>query len=213
MADLREFGTIFWDFDGVIKESLDIKGQIFSSLFEDQGPEFQARVMSHHLQHGGVSRFKKLEQYLSWAYGRTDPGMLSKLLDQFSVLSVLKVVNSPWAPCVQEYLITNSAKQTFFLLTATPQKDIDCILNKLGIKNCFKTVYGGEYQKSAVVRKELLCCRLNDSSAVLIGDSYVDYYAAIENKIDFLLKKTNFNIGLQKHFTGKQIKGFCEWIG
>ena len=64
---LPRYAVLFWDFDGVIKESVEVKGLAFARLFAPFGREFAARVRAHHEQHGGVSRYEKLRLYLRWA--------------------------------------------------------------------------------------------------------------------------------------------------
>ena len=50
---------MFWDFDGVIKESTDIKTEAYTSLFDDRGVDFCEFVRRHHLENVGLSRFEK----------------------------------------------------------------------------------------------------------------------------------------------------------
>ena len=67
MLDIGSFKLIFWDFDGVIKESVSIKTTAFVKLFENFGSEVTAKIKMHHEDHGGMSRFKKIPIYLRWA--------------------------------------------------------------------------------------------------------------------------------------------------
>ena len=39
---------IFWDFDGVIKESLEVKSNAFFKLFEKFGHDIASKVRNHH---------------------------------------------------------------------------------------------------------------------------------------------------------------------
>ena len=48
---------IFFDFDGVIVESVDIKTKAFAMLFEHEGRDIANRVIDYHLKNSGVSRF------------------------------------------------------------------------------------------------------------------------------------------------------------
>ena len=52
--------AIFFDFDGVILESVSIKGDVFQKLFADY-PEHLAEILNYHLENGGVSRYDKFE--------------------------------------------------------------------------------------------------------------------------------------------------------
>ena len=55
--------VIFWDFDDVIKDSVSVKTKAFSILFEKYGREIQEKVVSYHLENGGVSRFDKVKYF------------------------------------------------------------------------------------------------------------------------------------------------------
>jgi hypothetical protein len=64
---VKEFKIIFWDFDGVIKDSVIVKSKGYEKLFLSFGKEVVERVNQHHEANGGVSRFEKIPLYLSWA--------------------------------------------------------------------------------------------------------------------------------------------------
>ena len=64
---LRAAHLVFWDFDGVIKESVAVKSDAFVRLFLPFGSEVADRVRQHHEAHGGMSRFDKMPIYLRWA--------------------------------------------------------------------------------------------------------------------------------------------------
>ena len=48
---------VFWDFDGVIKDSVDVKTQAFIDLFDAYGSNVVQAVVAHHIKNGGISRF------------------------------------------------------------------------------------------------------------------------------------------------------------
>ena len=51
--------AIFFDFDGVLVESVDIKTRAFSKLFEREGEDVVKKVIDYHIDNGGVSRYEK----------------------------------------------------------------------------------------------------------------------------------------------------------
>ena len=64
--NLLKYKVIFWDFDGVIKESHAVKTDSFIKLFDDQDEKFIDKVSKHHTKNAGISRFKKIPLYLKW---------------------------------------------------------------------------------------------------------------------------------------------------
>ncbi len=50
--------TIFFDFDGVIADSLDVKTNAFYRMYEPYGKDIAESVAKHHIANGGMSRFE-----------------------------------------------------------------------------------------------------------------------------------------------------------
>ena len=66
-ALMRRYALLFWDVDGVIKESVAVKSDAFGRLLERFGAEIARRVGVHQQSHSGMSRHEKLPLYLEWA--------------------------------------------------------------------------------------------------------------------------------------------------
>ena len=64
---IKTASVIFWDFDGVIKDSVSVKSDAFVQLFLPFGKQISKRVKDHHEENGGMSRYEKLPIYLKWA--------------------------------------------------------------------------------------------------------------------------------------------------
>ena len=47
--------VIFWDFDGVIKDSVKVKSTAFGELFAPFGEDIVNRVIEHHEANSGIS--------------------------------------------------------------------------------------------------------------------------------------------------------------
>jgi HAD superfamily hydrolase (TIGR01549 family) len=193
---LKKYNIIFWDFDGVIKESVEIKGIAFKRLFHQFGDDIVNKIEKHHLNNGGISRYEKIPLYLNWAGIVSDNTTIERYANDFSKIVIKAVVDSNWVDGVKEYILNNYNNQKYFLLTATPQEEIEIILNKLEIINCFENIYGSPNKKEIIINK-ILSSNMSKKS-VMIGDSKSDYSAALMNKIDFILRCTPLNLDLQK---------------
>ena len=51
--------TIFFDFDGVILNSVNVKTEAFRDMYKQYGDDIAQKVVNHHLANGGVSIFEK----------------------------------------------------------------------------------------------------------------------------------------------------------
>lgn len=205
---IKKAKIIFWDFDGVIKESVSVKSDAFEKLFQPFGIEIAKKVKRHHEKNGGMSRYKKLPIYLDWAGKESSESLVSEYEKKFSDLVINEVINSPWVSGVLEYLKIHANKQKFFIVTATPHQEILLILKELQIKELFEEVIGSPISKQVAISQLINKYSISTDEAIMIGDSSNDYYAAIKNEVQFILRKTEFNKNLQKQLKCRTINNF-----
>jgi phosphoglycolate phosphatase-like HAD superfamily hydrolase len=208
LAILGGYGVLFWDFDGVIKESLDTKTRAYLALFEPFGAALAQRVREHHERHGGVSRLEKIPLYLSWAGLQPGAQQVREYCDSFAAAVRQRVISCAWVPGAREYLEANHARQRFVLISATPEEEMKYIIESLGMTSWFAEVHGAPQPKAAAVRSVLQrwACAAQDS--LLIGDSIADYEAACSAGVPFLLRRTPLNGELQRRYRGPQCEDF-----
>ncbi len=194
---IKKAKTIFWDFDGVIKESVKVKSDAFEKLFSPFGSRLAKKVREHHEKNGGVSRYEKFPIYLNWVGEHITKEKLDYYEKSFSSLVKKKVIDSPWVEGAKEYLQQYYTKQLFFLVTATPQLEIEEILKQLDISHFFKTVIGSPTKKKDALKKLIIKYQIDIKDAIMLGDSFSDFDAAKFNNIEFVLRKTDMNKKLQ----------------
>lgn len=204
---LAQMHVIFWDFDGVIKDSVAVKSVGFEQLFLPYGQPVASRVRQHHEANGGVSRFEKIPVYLGWVGLPVTADNVQKFCDQFSALVLQAVIDAAWVPGVREYLLARHGSQYFVLVTATPQKEIEAILHTLGIAHCFRQIYGAPTSKTTAIGDVLAHLKCQPAHALMIGDSDTDFDAAQANRVSFLLRRTPLNLALQKRHVGQMFEG------
>ena len=197
---------VFWDFDGVIKDSVDVKTEAFVRLFSVYEPNIAARVKAHHEANGGVSRYEKIPIYLRWVGLPCDKKHVDQFCARFADAILDAIVDSPWVPGVKEYLLDHYERQHFILVTASPQKEIESIIDKLGIAHCFRQVYGTPAEKKGVIGAVLREQKIEVADALMIGDSETDRSAADANQVLFLLRRTTINQSLQSNYCGPQFE-------
>ena len=166
------------------------------------GSEVVEKVRQHHNAHGGISRYEKIPLYLGWAGEPADRDKIQSFCDKFSDLVKQAVIDAPWVVGVREDLRANYTNQYFILMTATPQDEIEGIMDALGITSYFWEVHGAPTVKTAVVNDVLGRLHCLPEQALVVGDSDTDLRAAEENNVAFLLRATPYNRDLQKRFQG-----------
>lgn len=203
---LKSKEVIFWDFDGVIKDSLDVKADAFVDIFKDIDQTIKDKIRRHHLENGGVSRFDKIPLYMEWVSLPLNEKSIQAHIDAFAAMVTEKVVVSQWVPGVKEYLEENFKNQEFVLVTATPQREIEEILIKLGISHFFQSIHGSPISKSTSLAKEIEKRSFSKDKFLMVGDSSTDLEAALANEVPFVLRRTKDNDELAKRFAGYSFK-------
>lgn len=201
---------IFWDFDGVIKDSVKVKVDSFCLLFESYGTDVVGRIRKHNEDNGGMSRFEKFPIYLSWVGEEITDSRIKDLSNQFSELVLSVVLNSEWIPGVENYLRQNLYNQIFILVSATPLVELNLILHKLKLSEVFKDVYGSPISKECSIILGLEKFKILPGETVMIGDSMADKKAADACKIPFILKKSELNRKIFDKYTGHSICDLTE---
>lgn len=199
--------TIFLDFDGVIKDSVEVKSAAFEKIFSPFGEDIARRVKEHHEVNCGISRFIKLPIYLEWANQQGSESIIDEYAKKFSSLVVQKVIRSDWVPGILEFMNSNLHNK-LFLITATPQNEIERIVGELGIRNMFKRIIGSPAKKKDTIKKMLNQYSIDPSNALVIGDSINDYESALVNDVSFILRRTYLNKELQKELNCRMIDNF-----
>jgi phosphoglycolate phosphatase-like HAD superfamily hydrolase len=194
---IRSKRLLFWDFDGVIKDSVDVKTKAFEALFSPYGVEIVSRVREHHEANGGVSRFDKIPLYLQWAGASASDVLVKEFCSRFSELALQGVIDSPWVKGIPNYLQQNYEQQYFVLLTATPQDEIEHIIDGLDISHYFREVYGAPMSKTKAIADVLRRLKIERDQTLMIGDTETDMLATQDNGIPFLLRCTPLNPKLQ----------------
>jgi phosphoglycolate phosphatase-like HAD superfamily hydrolase len=207
---MRNAKLIFWDFDGVIKDTIEVKTKAFIVLFESYGSDIVALVKRHHEANGGMSRFDKIPMYMQWAGEKLLPSNIQVFQDQFSQLVFQAVIDSPWVPGAEDFLKANLLQQIFVLVSATPQNELEEILKVLDLTNCFNAIYGAPNNKTKAIGDSLAAFSLDPKECLMIGDSEIDHDAAMFNQVPFLLRSHDNNSKLFTSYTGPSLKNFVR---
>lgn len=207
---IKDYELVFWDFDGVIKDSVDVKTSAFISLFPDAPDSILKKISQHHLRNGGMSRFEKIPLYLEWSGLNSDEATVAHYCKIFSEKVCQAVIDSKWVPGVFEYLTCNYMHQKFVLITGTPIDEIEFILAELKIRNYFFEVHGAPKKKSVAIREILEQCQISSMETISIGDSLEDFKAAKENNVPFILRVRSENLSLFEGYSGLKFESL-DW--
>lgn len=183
--------AVVFDFDGVIVESGDIKTEAFLELFADH-EQHLAAIRRHHLDHLGVSRFKKF----AWIYENLlrlpyDQGEQVRLGDRFSAIVFEKVAATPFVAGAREALeALLRAGVPMVVASGTPQDELDRIVDIRGLRRFFAEVHGSPTEKAVAVEHVMKRWGLHRDEVLFIGDGTTDHDAASRTGVRFLARRT-----------------------
>lgn len=187
MKQLSKYKAFFFDFDGVLADSVEVKTKAFAMLFEKFGSEIQNKVVEHHRTHGGMTRKEKFIYYYQNYLNRPlAHGMLDELCGRFSALVVDDVVAALEIPYSAKFLEKWHKKVICFVVSATPDVEIRRITTKRGINNYFREILGSSCPKTQHINYLLKKYNLSQAQCLFFGDAESDYKAATECGIDFM---------------------------
>ena len=184
---LEKYKVFIYDFDGVIKQSVEAKTNAFVRLFEEYGHEVTDYVKEYHELNGGVSRYEKFKHYYSHLFNlELSQDKKLQLGKKFSELVVNEVINSEYVDGVLETIATTSNIGLNIICTGTPQEEIEYILNKLELTHYFSHIFGSPKTKIEIISDVLSKLSLTSDSLVYFGDSITDKIAADHHSVDFI---------------------------
>lgn len=180
--------AVFFDFDGVILDSVDVKTRAFAELFREYGPGVQQAVVDYHLAHGGVSRFRKFEYYYEHLLGKELSGSESEELGRrFNALVLDGVLAAPFIQGVPETLRgLEQARVPAVVASGTPEEELKVIVERRGLASFFLEVHGSPRLKREITQD---VCARHDFEAgrcLFVGDALTDYDAAVACGMPFL---------------------------
>lgn len=202
--------NIFFDFDGVLAESVHIKTEAFRTMYLPYGEDFAQRIVDHHISNGGVSRFEKFKIWNGeWLGEIVSDEKIAELAAEFSNLVMKGVIEADEVTGAIAFL-EQADQYKKYIITGTPTVEIRPILKGRKMSEYFEGAFGSPEKKSYWVEKILKEDNLNAGESVFIGDALADYKAAIDNNLTFILRETEDGIPLFKDFKGIRIEDLTE---
>lgn len=189
---------------------MEVKNRAFYQLFLPFGDIVAHRVCEHHIANGGMSRMDKIPLYLQWAGQVSSDSTVDAFCSRFAKMVLQAVVDAAWVPGVESLLRANPYCQTFFVVSATPQGELEEILHKLDLTQCFSGIYGAPTRKRDAIQMALAERGLEPGDCLMIGDALADLEAAEANALPFLLRRHATNAALFSSYAGPFVEDFAE---
>jgi len=184
----KHYQTIFWDFDGVILNSMSVRDKGFELVLKDYRDEQVEKLMQFHHKNGGLSRYVKFRYFYEEVLNEPlSDDRLSELTDAFSAIMLQELGNRNLL--FEDTLsFLQSAADSFrmHVVSGSDQTELRQLCERLDVAQFFKSIHGSPKPKKDWVRSLLREYNYNKAHTVLVGDSINDLEAARDNGIDFI---------------------------
>ena len=179
---------IFWDFDGVIMNSNEVRDQGFKEVLKDFPKEQVNQLMAFHQNNGGLSRYVKFRHFFEDIRGesiaehevKTWARKFSKIMMQLLINPDLLIDET------RSFIKTNGGNYNMHIVSGSDQTELRQISRELGIVKYFNSIHGSPKPKTQWVSELMVEHAYNRQNTCLIGDSKNDYNAARDNEIYFI---------------------------
>ena len=166
------------DFDGTLVESNNIKDRAFETIF-CKWPEHTETMMRWHLRHDSIERGEKFRYFVEEVLplpGQND--LIEKLSSRFGKLTKTAIIECPFVMGAEVFLEYVRNRVSVYLVSATPQQDLNQIIKARGLGGYFKDVYGAPISKIETLKQIMLLENVSVDEILFIGDSAEDQQAA-----------------------------------
>ena len=195
------YKIIFWDFDGVILDSNEIRTSGFREVLKKYPKDKVEQLIVYHRANGGLSRYVKFRYFFENILHETkNESEIYELAKIFSEKVVIKLKNADLLiKTTYNFIKNNYNNYKMFIVSGSDGVELRSICNFLNIDKYFIKIEGSPTDKTILVRDILKQYNFNLTECILVGDSINDFVAANENGIHFmgigetdLVKKSNF---------------------
>lgn len=180
--------AIFFDFDGVIIDSMSIRAEGFREVLSAYPKTAVDALIQYHHHNGGLSRFHKFRYFFEEILQRPMLDVvIQELAQKFSDIMLVKLSNP-------DYLIEDTVgfiqkiygQCELHIVSGSEQTELRKLCEKLSLSSYFVTISGSPTPKTKLVSGLLKKYLYQTGEVLLIGDSINDYEAAHDNNIRFL---------------------------
>ena len=194
--DIDSLQAILFDFDGVLCECMNVKTEAFIELFRSYGDDIVKKVVKHHIENGGISRYHKIRLYYGEYLGAPiTEDEVNEIADKFSKLVVKKVIESDYVKGAKEFLEKYYKKIDMYVVSGAPQEELDLVVDERNMRKYFKGIYGTPTLKPVHFERIISDNNYDIDKIIYIGDSLSDMRNAQEVNVPFLGRITEENQG------------------
>ena len=179
---INKIDTVFFDFDGVLVDSVPVKTKAYQEIFSPYGAKAVDLITQYHAENGGIDRYKKIEYVLKQL--NLDLSVIDEMALKFSDLVKNLVIKADSIPGMFELLnkLYND-NIPLYIVSGTPEEELRYIVDKRSWSKYFKGIYGSPMTKVDIVDMILQKNNYSSRRSVFIGDAVTDYKTALTHNL------------------------------
>ncbi len=181
------YRSIIYDFDGVILDTVAAKVDAFAQVYRDEDPSRISEIRAYAEANGGMSRYEKFRYFESALFGRPlSEGRLEELCAQYRTAVETAVASARFIDGALETIVGLHGIVSQHVVSAAPEDELRSALTERGLLGRFKSIGGAPRSKRAEFRRILSEDGVEAGAVLAIGDSLMEYHAAVELGMPFL---------------------------
>ena len=118
------YPVIILDCDGVVLASNNIKSDAMRDTVSDYGPELAEQFVRYHKEHGGISRYQKIEYFLREMAGNYSTTEYQRLLGTLSTIVKSNLLDVKFTDGALEFIQSFGLERTLYIVSGGDQKEI-----------------------------------------------------------------------------------------
>lgn len=210
MMPERPLDAVFFDFDGVLVDSVEVKTEAFAALYRRYGPDVEAEVVAYHRKHGGVTRNDKITHYQrTLVHEPDDPATVARLADEFGALVKQAVIAAPEIPGARASVEALAEVAPLYIVSATPHDELADIVAARGLTHFFRAIVGAPTTKAEAIGRTIGAEGYRPAHCVMIGDATADLDAARACGVPFI----GVRIGGDTDFFSASVPCLTDLVG
>lgn len=184
--NFKYYDNIIFDFDGVIKDSNNIKTEAFRGIYKNYDKNITNKIVQYHIENIGLSRYAKFKYIEEKILGNIYNDIIEKKLSNlFSEIVFSKILEANYVVGVIDFIkFLRKHDKRLFVASAAPEIELKKIIKAIELDDCFIAINGSPTKKVVAIRKIMLT--YPNSKTLFFGDALSDYLAAKKAKCDFI---------------------------
>jgi len=183
---IAQYKTLIFDCDGVVLNSNKIKTQAFFDAVKHFGEESAVALVNYHKVNGGISRYTKIEFFITQILKKDfDESLNLDLLQRFKEAVKTGLMTCEVAEGLEK-LKQQNPNITWLIVSGGDQVELQELFEARDLTHYFKGgIFGSPETKESILERELAKNNIM-RPALFLGDSKYDFQASQTADLDFL---------------------------